>query len=49
MPPPKNFKQAEITKPRRIIWDLTDELDSEIKKAVEFTSEVSLFLESCSD
>ena len=41
MPPPKNFKQAEVSKPRRIIWDITDELENEIHEAVIFSQKVS--------
>ncbi|KAK7077691.1 hypothetical protein SK128_012321, partial [Halocaridina rubra] len=36
MPPPKAFKQSDYAPPRRIIWDITDSLETEISRAVVF-------------
>ena len=38
MPPPREFKQGPHTPPRRIIWDMTDNLASSILEAVTFNA-----------
>ncbi|XP_076057083.1 carnitine O-palmitoyltransferase 1, liver isoform-like [Oratosquilla oratoria] len=39
MPPPKSFKQGQFRDPRRIMWDITDELEKEIDRATKHNQE----------